>query len=283
MIYVKRNPKMIPDKLLKVAGRAQATLEGLPANERVAFIKKKAHIWRAFKNCLREMSYGKCWYSESKDPQSFFDVDHFRPKSEAKRSTTETDDGYPWLAFDWDNFRYSAGRSNRLSKDEETRKTQGKSSWFPLIEGSPIACWDDRCIGDEKPMLLDPVNPNDMKLVVVGSDGRVQPTRTCKGTAKSRVLQTIKAYGLNLTNLKEARQDAMREVIEQVDQLMKCLEAADMADIVVADALPIEDQCKAITARALPNKPYSLAAYAQLAKSFPDLLPKEADYEAMAA
>ena len=32
------------------------------------------------------MSYGKCWYSEAPDPQSFLDVDHYRPKLEAKRS-----------------------------------------------------------------------------------------------------------------------------------------------------------------------------------------------------
>ena len=52
------------------------------------------------------MSYGKCWYSESLDPQSFFDVDHYRPKLEARRSDDVTDPGYAWLAFS-ENFRLS--------------------------------------------------------------------------------------------------------------------------------------------------------------------------------
>src|SRR4029434_1678748 len=43
------------------------------------------------------MSYGKCWYSESLDPQSFFDVDHYRPKLEARRSNDVTYPGYEWL------------------------------------------------------------------------------------------------------------------------------------------------------------------------------------------
>ena len=94
MIYVKRDPALIPENVLKVAERAQQKLEELPPNGRVAFIKSKSHIWRAFARYLSKMSYGKCWYSESDDPQSFFDVDHFRPKNEAIRSENEKDDGY---------------------------------------------------------------------------------------------------------------------------------------------------------------------------------------------
>jgi hypothetical protein len=74
-------------------------LEALPEAQRCDFIKKKSHIWRAFARYLARMSYGKCWYSETRDPQSFFDVDHFRPKAEAIRSETVKDDGYPWLHF----------------------------------------------------------------------------------------------------------------------------------------------------------------------------------------
>ena len=138
MIYVRRDPTLIPEKVLKVAERAQRQLEALPPDERSVFIKKKSHIWRAFARYLAKMSYGKCWYSESNDPQSFFDVDHFRPKAEATRGDGSKDDGYPWLAFSWENFRYSAQRSNRLSTDEDTEVVVGKGSWFPLMDGSPL-------------------------------------------------------------------------------------------------------------------------------------------------
>ena len=95
MIYVRRDPTLIPERLLRVAERAQSELEALPPAERVPFIKKKSHIWRAFARVLASMSFGKCWYSESLDAQSFYDVDHFRPKAEAVRAEGEIDDGYP--------------------------------------------------------------------------------------------------------------------------------------------------------------------------------------------
>lgn len=283
MIYVKRDPDLIPEKLIAVAQRAQERLEELPAGERIAFIKKKSHIWRAFKRHLRAMSYGKCWYSEAMGPQSPYDVDHFRPKSEAQRSDTEKDNGYPWLAFDWDNFRYSAERSNRLNKDEDTNELVGKSSWFPLGPGSPIATWDDRCIKTEKPMLLDPVNPEDMKLIVVDSNGRIGPGRACAGTDRQRVEWTIRCYGLNLPYLTDARCEAMRELDDQIGQLERCIDSAEIGGDLAADKLDLPKFCQSITARALPKSAYSLAALCHLMVRFPQLLPKNTDYEAMAA
>ncbi len=44
MIYVRRNPALIPDKLLKVAERAQLVLEALPPGERADFIKNKSTL-----------------------------------------------------------------------------------------------------------------------------------------------------------------------------------------------------------------------------------------------
>lgn len=156
MILVRRDQTLIPPNLLAVAKRAQEKLERLAPDERKAFIKKKAHIWRRFARYLGKMSYGKCWYSESKDAHTFQDVDHFRPKLCAKRTDEIEDEGYPWLAFDWDNFRYSSQRANRPSTDEDTDETVGKGSWFPLLSHGKKAVWDDRCTKDERPVLLDP-------------------------------------------------------------------------------------------------------------------------------
>ena len=198
MIYVRRDSSLIPEKLLKVAERAQQKLEALPADERPAFIKKKSHVWRAFARYLSKMSYGKCWYSESLDPQSFFDVDHYRPKLEARRSDDVTDPGYEWLAFSWENFRLSAQRSNRVSKNEETDENEGKGNWFPLLETSPKACWENRCEDTEQPVLLDPVKKADVRLIDVQDDGRMGPSRICIGSARLRVERSIELYGLNL-------------------------------------------------------------------------------------
>jgi len=283
LIYVKRDPAKIPEKLIKVAERAQAKLEALPADERVAFIKKKSHVWRAFKRHLRAMSYGKCWYSEATGPQSPYDVDHFRPKCEAQRSETEKDDGYPWLAFDWDNFRYSAERSNRLSTNEETGDTFGKSSWFPLEAGSAIACWDNRCVDQEKPLLLDPTREADVALIDVGSDGLMVPSNTCTKSGAERVKASVRFYGLDLPDILAARRQVMVDLGDDIDKLLMLFEGARDAER-VNDPELIEKHRKAIASRTLPNRPFTLAARAKLIeRGLPQLLAGPEDYAAMAA
>lgn len=225
MIYVKRNPALIPEKILKVAERAQKELEELPAAKRKAFITRKSPIWRSFGRYLAKMSYGKCWYSESNDPQSFFDVDHFRPKNEAKRDGGIADDGYPWLAFSWDNFRYSAGRSNRLSKDEMTDETCGKGSWFPLLDGSVKADWNNRCEVAEAVLLLDPTVRDDLDLIAVDAVGKIGPSWACAGPIKKyRVKRSVEIYGLNLPRLVGARAKVMRDIELAYQTLVEQLE-----------------------------------------------------------
>jgi hypothetical protein len=270
MIYVRRDVSLIPAKLLAVAARAQARLEGLAESERAEFIKKKAHIWRNFGRHLAQMSYGKCWYSESPDPQSFFDVDHFRPKLEARRSEQDVDrPGYEWLAFSWDNFRYAANCSNRVSQNLETGAVEGKGSWFPLLEGSAKASWEERRLSDERPTLLDPAVKSDVDLVDVAADGRIVPARLAVGSSKIRVTRSCELYGLNLPRIKAARLRLMREVNEMAAVLSQMLESANRADTTVplADSLPVMQQREAILLKTTPESPYSRAARAALVRA----------------
>jgi len=259
VILVKCDPALIPKKLLDVAARAQAELEGKPPAERKAYVEKKAHIWRSFARYLAKMSYGKCWYSESNDPQSFFDVDHFRPKKAAKRSDASEDDGYPWLSFSIENFRYSAGRSNRLSTDEATEQVVGKGSWFPLLDGSPYATWDDRCLDQEQPVLLDPTVRSDVTLIDINpDDGRAAPSKTCLGPRKQlRATKSIEIYGLNLGNLITARKRAMRQVTDDYQNLMDIVSAGN--DMAAVDRL----QAQLLRATA-SSAPYARAARAKM-------------------
>jgi hypothetical protein len=263
LIYVRRDPSLIPEAVLKIAERAQAHLETLPAADRAAFIKKKSHIWRRFARYLAKMSYGKCWYSESPDPQSFFDVDHFRPKGEAIRSETEKDDGYPWLAFFWQNFRYSAQRSNRLSKDETTDAPSGKGSWFPLVEGSQKACWDNRCEAHERPILLDPTVRRDADLIDVKDDGRMDCSRTCVGTARVRVTRSIELYGLNLPRLVGARKEVMRRIEILHTNMIDLLTDAHVQPR-PGDENQVDGYIDLLRTATLSSSPYSRAARTQL-------------------
>lgn len=263
MIYVNRHAGLIPQEILAAAVEAQQQLEALPTDQRAAFINRKSSIWRAFKMYLSEMSYGKCWYSECPEVQSFLDVDHYRPKLEAKRSESECDPGYDWLAFSWENFRLAAQRSNRRSTNGETQSTEGKGSWFPLLDGSPRASWARRCECDELPMLLDPTLRQDVDLIDVNAEGRMSPSMTCIGAGRTRVERSIELYGLNLPKLTDAHKRVMRDIIDLHTTLVDNL-AAGTDYPSAADALPISRLVGQIRRMTLPCSPYSKAARAQL-------------------
>jgi len=279
VIYVKRDADIIPQELLNNAVAAEKTLAGLPPYRRAEHIKKNSKIWRDFKKYLSQMSYGKCWYSESPEAQSHLDVDHFRPKLEARRDEKVCDNpGYEWLAFSWDNFRLSAQLSNRPVRNEETDETDGKGSWFPLVEGSPKACWENRRVNIEQPMLLDPTKAADVRLIEVQADGRMGPSKYCHGTDKARVRESIVRLGLDLPRLKEARLRVMRNVEELTDIFARMLEASEDDDL-FADKAPRNATMNAIKAKTHPREPYAAAARSQLRMmGFGDLcvMPEEA-------
>lgn len=266
MIFIRRDAALIPQKIIDVAQRAQAELEQLPVDQRKNFIKKKSHIWRSFSKYLAKMSHGKCWYSEAKDAGANFDVDHFRPKSEAKRTETVVDaEGYAWLAFDWDNFRLSAQNSNRLNTDETTGETVGKGSWFPLFEGSEKATWGDRCVQHEEVVLLDPVVQDDLKYIDFDDAGRLVHSMFCVGKDALRVRRSAMIYGLNLEKMREARFKMMsdaKELLETIRQNAEDLEP-------LGDDAPmrtIERQIDQLRAKTRADAPFSKAVRSQLIK-----------------
>jgi len=263
VIYVKRDAGLIPQELLDRAVEAQRALEALPTAEREEFIKGKSALWREFKAYLSQMSYGKCWYSESPEVQSFLDVDHFRPKLEAKRTETEVDSGYAWLAFSWDNFRLAAQRSNRLSTNEDTEETEGKGSWFPLLNGSPKASWDNRCERSEHAILLDPTARPDVDLIDVDGSAKMCPSQICVGSGRERVQKSIELYGLNLPRLVGARKRVMRDIIDLHTSMIELVEVGQN-NAAAADNLPIDRLVEQLRRTTLPDSPYSRAARAQL-------------------
>lgn len=265
MILIKQNIEIIPPKLLEVAHRAQSALEKLPVEERKAFIKKKSHIWRSFSKYLAKMSYGKCWYSEAKDGGANFDIDHFRPKAEAKRADDLIDlEGYAWLAFDWRNFRLSAQNCNRLNT-EDSGRTVGKGSWFPLLNDSPKATWGNRCIDDERVTLLDPVVKADLTYIDYDDNGRFTSSRHCIGEAALRIQQSGVIYGLNFEKMREARFQVMREAKELLETIQQSAEDLDL----LGESAPmrtIERQIAQLKTKTRADAPFSRAVRAQLIK-----------------
>lgn len=271
MIYVKYDPSTFPKKLLDAAKAAQEELDKLATHaERVAYIKANDKIWRSFKEHLKPLSHGKCWYTESPEPASLFEVDHFRPKAKAKRSDEQTDEGYTWLAFSPENFRYSAVRANRCTRNEETDEVDGKGIWFPLCDGSPSASWGNRCEAREIPVILDPARQEDAELVDVGSDGRIKPSALCFGRDQERVVQSAKYLGLNLPELSAARRRVMRNVQTACEELVQ-LQTAALASPRAEDKLTVRRQIDLIHELTCREAPYSRAAWAVLVKHPPVL------------
>ncbi|MTD27810.1 HNH endonuclease [Erwinia sorbitola] len=265
MIFIRRDAALIPQKVLDVALRAQSALEKLSPEKRKEFIKKKSHIWRGFSKYLAKMSYGKCWYSEAKDAGANFDVDHFRPKAEAKRTEEIVDlEGYAWLAFDWDNFRLSAQNCNRLNTDD-AGETHGKGSWFPLIEGSPQASWDNRCVENEMVVLLDPVIKADLTYIDYDDNGRFKPSQLCVGIPAVRVRKSGIFYGLNLEKMREARFEVMKDAKELFEIIQQsALELEQFGDN--APMKTIERQIEKLRMKTRADAPFSRAVRAQLTK-----------------
>lgn len=174
MIHI--NPKRIPlkdiQKLIDDAEEAQKAIdsESDPA-KRSDLIKSHRQKWVAFRTHFDKLSHGKCWYTESKNPGTDDDVDHFRPKGAIDED--DAHGGYYWQALKWTNFRLSCHRANRLRENPDEKKTHGKGDHFPLFNPAQRAKGPGDDIALERPLLLDPVNPFDPPKLTFKMDGTV--------------------------------------------------------------------------------------------------------------
>ena len=140
------------------------------AATRKVLIKANRERWVAFRPVFQNVFGEKCWYTESCNPGTDDDVDHYRPKGRIAERPGHG--GYWWEALHWRNFRLSCHRANRLRENPETGDTHGKGDRFPLLEEKDR--WrrpSDVC--REYPALLDPTDPSDPPLLTFEIDGRV--------------------------------------------------------------------------------------------------------------
>ena len=162
-------------------------------SERNKFISKKSAHWGKLKPWLFALSGGKCWFTDTTNNGSHYDVEHFRPKAEAKSFDGSVREGYWWLAFDYTNCRLAGGVPNTK-----------KGGWFPLCEGSRCSSANERCEESEFPYLLDPVKASDPLLLAFDEEGNAIPVPTADNWAteagqwnKARAEESIKRYKLN--------------------------------------------------------------------------------------
>jgi len=194
------------------------------------------------KTCLWQMQNGKCCYCEREYERTHSDVEHFRPKTEARREKDRKTPGYWWLAYRFDNLYFGCLICNRI-----------KGAWFPLLAGTlPLAEEKDPRAEAEFPLLLDPgfEDPED-HLTFVWLPNRGYQIAPRNGSERGR--QTIEILKLDRDDLTEMRRRYYRRHLEPL--LKRFAKAEGRGDrSAVEEALQDAEALKATTA------PYALLA-----------------------
>jgi uncharacterized protein (TIGR02646 family) len=230
---------------------------------RAALIRRYRPRWVALREAFDAFSYGKCWYTESKNPGSDDDIDHFRPKGRVAED--DKHGGYYWLAFDWTNLRLSCHRANRPRINPETGYLGGKADYFPLIDSTKRAYDKSDDIRLEEPALLDPTNLVDVSLLTFDTSGDATLVPRFKGdpTAERRLDASIRYLHLNWPKFREERLGVYHTVERLVDRGSRLAPPAGQMNIrsVTEGFRCVLHDLKALTK---PDNTYSRAARAYI-------------------
>ena len=183
-------------KVDKKAKELLVQLRAAPdAEARKRIIDSNSKVWGSLKEWLLALSHQKCWFSEAKDCFSHWDVEHYRPKKSAKDLEGGEHDGYWWMAFDYRNFRICGNVGNRK-----------KGTFFPLREGSRRITEPDGDLRFEDPLLLDPDDEDDPKLMSFNMEGReISNTYVHDEWEQFRVTYSVERYNLDFPPLMAKR------------------------------------------------------------------------------
>jgi len=166
----------IPDDWVQEAEELRQNLfDATDSAARKEIINKHMH-WNDIRmvRALKMYFHNKCWYTDSRELISDFCVDHFRPVNEVKDENDnilEDHGGYWWEAYNWRNYRLTGKRVNSASSNDQQTETQGKGSYFPLVDESRRANTHTDTLASELPIILDPTEPMDVLLITYGADG----------------------------------------------------------------------------------------------------------------
>jgi hypothetical protein len=208
-----------PDEWLEKAKALTERLKRAPSkNACDNIIEENAHVWGEIKDWLDNFSNGKCWFSEARGACFHWQVEHFRPKKEARDPDR---DGYWWRAFDYLNYRLCGSVTN--SK---------KGSYFPLRPGTAAAASPEDDCDDEAIILIDPVRKSDVDLITF-SDGGVAAPAVVSGWERERADISIKRYKLNehipLLRARQAIWNLCRENLAELEVLIAERQQAELA------------------------------------------------------
>jgi hypothetical protein len=165
--YVKRKIQEAQKNAIQ-QGKSPEELQLAIKKARKKAINAKSNIWVNAGKAVCGVMSDKCWYCEAKETRSDMPVDHFRPKNSV--AECKEHEGYWWLAFNWENYRFSCTYCNSRRVDVET--DGGKQDHFPLLNPDDRVFDENGDINIERPVLIDPCDMDDVKLLVYHANGQ---------------------------------------------------------------------------------------------------------------
>lgn len=221
--------------------RAHKTAAPKPPENRKKYIDNNGTTkWTPIKNRFTAMLGNKCWYTEAELVGASLTIDHYRPKCD-----------YWFLAFSPDNYRVACPYANSPIHNEEHGCGGGKGDKFPLHDETKKAK-RPRTTKYEKPIILDPCNEDDCKLIAFLPDGRpvLHPNFAQDPIAKLRVEKSKILLNLDHPNFNSQREQLRRAIDRDVKS----------HEISVGDPDHQEDIRNSLVQRISQTAPFSIAA-----------------------
>ncbi len=176
------------------------------------------------KVALEALFFDKCAYCETRlGVAGSWDVEHFRPKGRVAERLNHH--GYFWLAYSWENLYPACELCNQRRKDLRrwndplTGPTLGKFDQFPLeAEAQRAMTWHDD-LSLEKPLLIDPCDPDEDPEAHFTFDIHGQIQARSKNDRRAR--ETIRICHLQRRRLRDDRSRVLAAVIKIVELIGK--------------------------------------------------------------
>lgn len=192
-------------------------------------------LWSYFKADFEAIAGKKCWYSESSNIGSKNPIDHFRPKtSELKavpqygqidgitnRINMSVGTGYPFLEFEFSNYRYACDIVNSPNKKDASDKLpRGKWDYFPIAINS-IRATSLQTIGREQFCLIDPCVQEEAELLTFTELGQIEAHKSVLKSSWQycKVKVSIELFHLHYPKFSERRREIWTECLEHIELL----------------------------------------------------------------
>lgn len=172
-------------------------------------VAREIYAAAVVKKALEKLFYRKCAYCETDLARVEWEVEHYRPKGSVHG---EKHSGYYWLAYRWDNLFPACKYCNQWRRDPGTwdhpdpGDAGGKADHFPIAGQRATAPEHD--LAAEEPLLLNPCIDDPEAILTYLANGAIQAVEE-----DPRGRASIRYYHLDLTRLREAREDRILEIL----------------------------------------------------------------------